>query len=187
MKVRVKITSILIFVLLVAGIIIVSASPLDLDQYTHSEDELGILVLTEKSISRVEELKKRPCPVKIAVLQVPENVLKPGIKKILLDYLEDGGTVWFYDSRLGPIFGMKNSPLNGRDIRYNQYKGRYGDNSRCPGAATYLQAYGNHPVLKGVNLVLAFLLEVGKDQFSGVEVTGDVTPILVGNDPKIAA
>lgn len=174
-------------ILFISMILPCSGALLDLNQYYHSEAELGVLILTGKNLSGISEIEKRPCPVRIVALQVQENQLKPDIRKILLSYINDGGTLWFYDSRLAYIFGMKNAPLNGKDLRYNTHRGDFGNESRAFGAATYLQAYGNHPALKGVNLVLAFLLEIGKEKFSAVEVSEGVIPILIANDPHCAA
>ncbi|MCL5037741.1 MAG: hypothetical protein M1269_11590 [Chloroflexi bacterium] len=188
MKIRTGVFILLLFILCALN----TTSPLfgaalDIDQYNHTEEQLGILVITGNNIASIDELKERPRRVKIAVLQVPEKKLNADSEKVILDFIKDGGTVWFYDSRLAHIFGLENAPLKGEDLRYKPQKGTYGDESKSRGAATYLQSYGTSPILKGVNLVLAFLLEVGKDRFSAIKVTDDVTPLLIANDPKIAS
>jgi hypothetical protein len=120
--------------------------------------------------------------VRILCLQAFGDQLNPDNQKEVLDWVRAGGTVWFYDARLAPHFGMKPYLLEPDQFRNRPEKGVLGGSKRA-GLATVGVSYGSHAVQTGVGQVTVFLPEIpaaeGKQKMYGaVEVAGDTLPLL---------
>lgn len=100
----------------------------------------------------------------------------------LLAWVREGGTVWFYDARQAPLFGMQPYLLLPDQFRHKPEKGVLGGKKR-PGVATVGLSHGRHAVQTGVGQVTVFLPELpGPDGegvgYGAVEVLGDTVPLL---------
>ena len=120
--------------------------------------------------------------VRTLCMQAWDEQVPPDTYTELLEWIRSGHTVWFYDCRLAPQFGMKSYPLNADQFRAKPEKGVLGGGKRS-GLATTVVSYGDHAVQTSVGQVTIFLPEIdnGKDQpktYGAVEVTGDTVPLL---------
>lgn len=120
--------------------------------------------------------------VRILCLQAFGEQLNSDTQNELLSWVRAGNTVWFYDARLAPHFGMKPYLLEAEQFRHKPEKGVLGGSKRA-GLATVGVSYGSHAVQTGVGQVTVFLPEMenpdGEQKLYGaVEVAGDTQALL---------
>lgn len=176
----------LLLAVLWGGFLLPGAWSADVSNLTHSDRELKILVITSRNPGKIAELAANPSMAKIAVLQIPyEKTDMNGLRQ-LRQWVEDGGTLWFYDSRLGEAFGMENDPLKEAGFKSKPYQGDFGAEGKLSGVLTQGLPKGNSPVLKGITWVLTFLLKIGDGEYSAVKLNEDITPLLIAGEPAHA-
>ena len=120
--------------------------------------------------------------VRVLCLQSFDEMLPPDTQAELLEWVRSGKTVWFYDARLAPQFGMKPYFLAAEQFRNKPEKGEMGGSPRR-GLATTCVSMGQHAVQTGVGQVTLFLPDTqleGEEEFvyGAVEVAGDTVPLL---------
>lgn len=153
----------------------------------HSDKELQIMVITGRNLHDVGKLKDDPKCARIVVIQALPEEMKQETYDALLDWAKEGGTLWFYDSRMARNFGMEPSPISKEEIVCREIEGEYGAIKKYPGIATLAHPFGEHPVLSGVTGVLVFVMKVGDNQYSAVKATGGVKALLKPDLTKDAA
>lgn len=159
----------------------------------HRWDDYKVLIIKGSNPTPdVDKLVANPDNYRLVAWQVlPEHTKESDVKRVLA-WVSEGGTLWFQDSRLGPVFGgFENAPIGGTDLPPQGFKTAlkpYGEGKR-EGANMFgvVNPGGGHPVLSGVDYVQIFAIKVGdapgKDGapgglFSAVRRAPDVTPLL---------
>lgn len=166
--------------LLASGV--AQALPDSIKKQLHKYEEYRILVVEGgKPAETAKKLFARPQDYKIVVWQsLLENTREEDIKKVL-EWVDQGGVLWFQDSRLAHLFGMQADPVAKSDLRkFKPHKGTYGGMKKTRGVATLAMAPPTRPhgVLAGIDAVQVFLLEVAPDSFSAVRQTPELIPLL---------
>ena len=136
-------------------------------------------------ISRVSEVRGaiHDPSVKLLCLQAFGEVLPAETQAELLDWVRSGRTVWFYDARLAPQFGMKPYLLQADQFRGKPEAGVLGSSKRG-GMATVGVSHGMHAAQTGVGQVTLFLPEIEPEKkgepklYGALEVAGDTVPLL---------
>ncbi len=136
-------------------------------------------------IGRVSEIRGaiHDPAVKMLCLQSFGDPLPAETQAELLDWVRSGRTVWFYDARLAPQFGMKPFFLDAEQFKSKPEDGVLG-NGKYAGLATVAVSYGSHAVQTGVGQVTVFLPEMAGETskspklYGAVEVAGDTKPLL---------
>jgi hypothetical protein len=180
-------------VIVLAALILIcgmsGAIPPTLEGKFHKDKDLKILVIDSRHLKDIEKIKKNPAGTKILVIQTKPEELKKSAVETIMEWVRGGGTVWFYDSRMAPYFGMESSPLRKTDeLKYKPEKGEFGIFKNTKGAACTAFAVGKHPVNTGVEGVTVFLIEIDKDTYSAVKESEGVVALLkVVNEPIAVA
>ncbi|MBM3461418.1 MAG: hypothetical protein FJX76_04905 [Armatimonadetes bacterium] len=158
------------------------ALPEALKKQLHKPSEYRMLqVKGNTPQTLVERLAANPANYKIVIWQAAPEVTRPEDAQRVMDWVAAGGTLWFQDSRLAPMFGMQAAPVSKADLRnVKDHKGEYGSFKKQAGAATFAMPPGGnrHPVLTGVDGVQIFVMKVGEDQYSAIQQTPEITPLL---------
>lgn len=136
-------------------------------------------------VGRVSEIRGaiHDPAVKMLCLQSFGDPLPAETQVELLDWVRSGKTVWFYDARLAPQFGMKPFFLEAEQFKSKPEDGVLG-NGKYAGLATVAVSYGSHAVQTGVGQVTVFLPEMAGETpkspkvYGAVEVAGDTRPLL---------
>lgn len=120
--------------------------------------------------------------VKVLCFQSFGERIEPSALQDLFDWVRAGHTVWFYDARLAPLFGMKPMMLAGTEFRSKPEEGVLGGKKRA-GLASVALSLGSHPVQTGVGQVTIFLPELrgagaSEAEYGSIEVAGDTVPLL---------
>jgi len=153
----------------------------------HSDKDLGIKVITGRNRSDVSLLEKDPASARIVVVQILPKDMTREIADALMKWVRQGGTLWFYDSRLAGYFGMEALPVSPERINHKKMEGEYGETKKHPGIAVTAIPFGEHPALTGVTGAVIFLIEVDKDLYSAVKSGGPVKALLKTDLTKEAA
>lgn len=161
-----------------SGLPAYSQIPESIKSLCHSDRELKIKIISGRNLPEINDLEKDPQCAKIVVIQMMPEQMTSEMAQKLLNWVNNGGTLWFYDSRMASFLGMEASSVSREGIMHEKISGEYGDVKKYPGIATLAQAYGEHPVVTGVTGVVVFLLEVGKDSYGAVRITPGVKPLL---------
>ena len=120
--------------------------------------------------------------LRILCMQVFGDELNADLHTEILEWVRAGHTVWFYDARLAPQFGMKTYLMDPEQFRHKPEKGVLGGSKRN-GLATVSVSFGSHAVQTGVGQVTVFLPEIDSGDgetksYGAVEVAGDTVPLL---------
>lgn len=161
--------------------------PESIKSFYHSDKELGIKVFTGRNVQEIRKLESDPSMAKIVVVQASQDQLTPEFVTILVNWVKNGGTLWFYDCRLAAFFGMEAMPLTTEGLNHKKMDGEYGDTKKYPGIATLGSPYGDHPALTGVTGAVVFAMEVGKGQYSAVAAIKGTKALLKTDLTKDAA
>jgi len=143
-------------------------------------------IITERNLKVIKKYKPGSRPVHFVVIQVAPKNFTGEQAKSLMEWVESGGILWFYDSRLAEHFGMKNSPYEKKKIKGEPYKGGYGV-GKADGLNVVASAlpFVEHEVATGVRNIQVFLMEVGENKYSAVSSeTPGVIPIFAANIEK---
>ncbi len=156
------------------------------NQY-HNEKELGIVMVTEKE----GDWKKAIADpnTRILALQLGPETLKPADAEVLLNWVRSGKSLWFYDARLGPLFGFKPYLLKKQQFPNKEEEGDYGGHKKVQGLATVGLALKQHEVTTGVGQVSMFMIPLHDGYWGTMYVEGDTFPLLQINleSPALAA
>jgi hypothetical protein len=149
----------------------------------HRTADYHILVIKGKHPdAALARLCAHPSEFRIVVWQSPPEESTPERIQPVLNWVRQGGVVWFQDSRLASAFSLQPAPVHRGDLRQVKlHKGDYGDIRKQPGAATLatVPRPPHHGVLTRVTTVPVFLPEVGPDAYSAVHAQANLTPLLV--------
>ncbi len=153
----------------------------------HSWSELGITVLTDSSLKGLDAVLRSE-QTRVLVLQTSPQKLEASQARQIMDWVRQGRTVWFYDARLAPYFGMRPFMLKADQFRGRPENGQLGDKVH-PGMATVVLATGSHEVLTGVGQATIWLPELEPGTYGAVVVEGDTVPLLhfMADSPALAA
>ncbi len=134
-------------------------------------------------VERVSEIRGaiHDPSVRILCMQAMGDDMPADTHSELLQWVRSGNSLWFYDSRMAPLFGMKPFLLEADQFRHKPEKGVLGGSKR-QGMATVAVSFGSHAVQTGVGQVTVFLPEIDNGDetksYGAVEVAGDTLPLL---------
>ena len=111
--------------------------------------------VTDGTVGHLDEVLSNP-NIKIICWQVAYDRYDEAWTSKLLDWVRQGGSLWFYDARLADRFGMEMYELRGEQFRGNPEKGDIGE-VKMKGRAVTVFPVQNHAVSTGVGSVAAFL------------------------------
>ncbi|HEY4003170.1 MAG TPA: hypothetical protein VGO93_30155 [Candidatus Xenobia bacterium] len=174
-----KLFPLLILTLLMVGRVLADDNPWTPLLHT-KEIEKHVLVIHSSNMEEIDKLAKDPQQWKICDVQFEPDKLSPAIATTLLAWVQQGGSLWFQDSRMADKFGMQADPIAKAEIfNSGTDDGRYNTHSKLKGLAAEAFAMDNNdPLLTDVNAVGAFLIPLGNDQYPGVKAGGDVIGLL---------
>ena len=153
----------------------------------HPYDELGIQVMTRGNAYNVKDVLA-DSSVRIFILQIPFEQFDLSCCPAIVDWVRQGHSFWFYDSRYAPYFGMKAYALSGKQFKGRNETGELGNykyNRRAAGVLTM----SKQDVMTGVGQCTVFLPLIGDDTYSAVALGGDTLPLLqfASDSPALAA
>ncbi|MGM9991984.1 MAG: hypothetical protein ACI376_03930 [Candidatus Bruticola sp.] len=153
----------------------------------HPYNELGIKVMTRGNAFNVAELLADPS-VRIFILQVPFEQFDLSCCPDIINWVRQGHSLWFYDSRYAPYFGMKAYALSGQQFKGRDESGELGEH-KYSGRAAGVLCLSKQNVMSGVGQCTVFLPLVGQDNYSAVALGGDTLPLLqfASDSPALAA
>ncbi len=153
----------------------------------HPYDELGIQVMTRGNAYNVKDVLADPT-VRIFILQIPFEQFDLTCCPAIVDWVRQGHSFWFYDSRYAPYFGMKAYALSGKQFKGRNEVGELG-NYKYNGRAAGVLTMSKQDVMTGVGQCTVFLPLIGEDTYSAVALGGDTLPLLqfASDSPALAA
>lgn len=145
----------------------------------HNAEEYGIHIIDSVSSLRATIHDEN---VRVLCFQSYGEELGEEVQAEILDWVRAGHSLWFYDARLAPLFGMKPVVFSGEEFRSKPEEGVLGGKKR-KGVATVGMSLGTHAVQTGVGQVTLFLPEIPQEEtetsvFGGIEVEGDTVALL---------
>lgn len=157
------------------------------DKAYHAYNELGVKVLTRGNAYNVADVLADPS-VRIFILQVPFGEFDLSCCQSIMEWVRQGHTLWFYDSRYAPYFGMKSYYLAAEQFRGRPEEGPIGD-VKYKGMAAVVLSFENHVSMTGVGQCTIFIPEIEPGIYSAVAVEGDTVPLLqfASDSPALAA
>ncbi|MCD4785086.1 MAG: hypothetical protein K8T10_14825 [Candidatus Eremiobacteraeota bacterium] len=171
--------------------ILTEISRAELPEYISEQLHKGIKydVITGKNLNTLEKYKPGTKPVHFLAVQVPPELFKEEHAKILLDWVNSGGVIWFYDSRLASYFGMESAPYEKKRIRGKDYEGGYAAKKvKGMNVVVAVHPFAESDVVSGVQSIQVFLMEVDKDKYSAVSIkTPGVVGLFVANEENKCA
>lgn len=143
------------------------------------EEKYGILIID--GVKAVRNAIHNP-DVRVLCFQAFDEELPEQTRQELLAWVREGHSLWFYDARLAPGFGMNPYFLRDEQFKHKPETGVLGSAKRG-GYATVAVSFGAHPVQTGVGQVSTFLPSIsqGKDEpkvYGTVLDEGDTIPLL---------
>lgn len=153
----------------------------------HPYEELGVQVMTRGNAYNVKDTLDDPT-VRIFILQIPFEQFDLSCCPAIVDWVRQGHSFWFYDSRYAPYFGMKAYALSGKQFKGRNESGELG-NYKYNGRAAGVLTMSKQDVMTGVGQCTVFLPLVGDDNYSAVALGGDTLPLLqfASDSPALAA
>ena len=153
----------------------------------HPYEELGVQVMTRGNAYNVKDVLADPT-VRILILQIPFEQFDLSACPAIVDWVRQGHSFWFYDSRYAPYFGMKAYALSGKQFKGRNESGELG-NYKYNGRAAGVLTMSKQDVMTGVGQCTVFLPLVGDDNYSAVALGGDTLPLLqfASDSPALAA
>lgn len=171
----------------------------------------SITLLTEENKTVLSTLSSAPSTVRVVALQLPPEKLTREEAEQLVRWVNQGGVVWIYDSRLALLFGFQEDPLKGGEVQGARKTTPYGTNKEKMGMAWYARTahqsaassggrspsqpshsfsppQPSHPIATGVDQVAVFVMETEKGRYSAVKEGEGVIPLLrIGGSKKLIA
>lgn len=153
----------------------------------HPYDELGIQVMTRGNAYNVKDVLA-DSTVRIFILQIPFEQFDLSCCPDIVNWVRQGHSFWFYDSRYAPYFGMKSYALSGKQFKGRNESGELG-NYKYNGRAAGVLTMSKQDVMAGVGQCTVFLPLIGEDTYSAVALGGDTLPLLqfASDSPALAA
>ncbi|MDO5296514.1 MAG: hypothetical protein Q4F00_07780 [bacterium] len=138
-----------------------------LNEYSASEKG-DTYSITDSTVRNIDEVLSNP-NIRIICWQVEYKNYDEAWTPRLLEWVRNGGSLWFYDARLADRFGMEMYELRGDQFRGNPEKGDIGD-VKMKGRAVTVFPIQNHAVSTGVGSVAAFLpvLDEKRDVYGSI-------------------
>lgn len=145
----------------------------------HDEEKYGILIVD--GVKGVRNAIHNP-EVRVLCFQAFDEELPDQTQQELLAWVREGNSLWFYDARLAPKFGMKPYFLHDEQFKHKAETGVLGGEKRG-GYATVALSFGGHAVQTGVGQVSTFLpaIQQGKEEpavYGSVLDEGDTIALL---------
>ena len=146
----------------------------------HDQEAYGIQIVDRVSGLRSAVMNE---DTRVICLQAFGDELNEESAKELLDWVREGHTVWFYDARLAPHFGMKPTFFESTRFRNKPESGQLGG-KKYSGVATTAVSLGTHAVQTGVGQVTVFLPSIEGEEkddevtHGGIELVGDTEALL---------
>ncbi|MBR0519105.1 hypothetical protein IJJ97_04875 [bacterium] len=135
------------------------------------------LIISDQNVNTIDNALKNLEDYPFAVLQVTKKENIPAsVVKSLKEYINKGGTLWFYDSRFADFFGMKNSPMEITNVEIKTIEAEYGS-GKMTGVGIGATALKGSQVTKGIRRLAVFIIVTGKNKYSAVKDEG-VIPLL---------
>ncbi len=146
----------------------------------HDQEAYGVQI-----VERVYGLRSAVMneDTRVICLQAFGEELNEESAKELLDWVREGHTVWFYDARLAPHFGMRPTFFESTRFRNKPESGQLGG-KKYDGVATTAVSLGTHAVQTGVGQVTVFLPSIESEEkddevtHGGIELVGDTQALL---------
>ncbi|MBI3929043.1 MAG: hypothetical protein HY319_26100 [Armatimonadetes bacterium] len=156
----------------------------------HEAEELGIVVVEEADLNRLEGIIAND-KTRVLALQVMGNRFSAEHAGLVLEWVRKGHSLLVYDARLLSYFGMKPLLIEPEQFRWKPEKGQIGGHKHH-GVATVALAIRAHEVNTGVGQCTLFLPNLGADgeeRYGAVEVLGDTVPLLqfTADSPALSA
>lgn len=180
-----------IFASLIGGFLIapsaVWADDSPLTSEYHKYETLGAKVMTRGHAENVRAVIGDPS-VHILILQIPFSDFDLSCCGEIMNWVRQGHTLWYYDSRYAPYFGMKAYALSSKQFKGKDEEGELGE-LKYKGMAAGVMSFEKHESMTGVGQCTVFLPEVERDVYSAVSVEGDTVPLLqfAADSPALAA
>ncbi len=128
--------------------------------------------------------------IKVICLQANYDKYDPTWTPRLMEWVRQGGSLWFYDARLAPQFGFEQFELRGEQFRGQAENGEIGK-TNFAGRAVMVYPFQSHAVTTGVASVAAFLplLDRERDIYGAVVPKEGVSTLLqfAADSPALAA
>jgi hypothetical protein len=153
----------------------------------HKQEELGAVIIGRDEASTLPSVIADP-NVRILSLQLFKGEFDESKVPSLMQWVQAGHSLWFYDARLGPLFGFAPVMMKKNQFTNKEEEGVFGGR-KMKGLATTLMAMGGHVADTGVGQVSAFLPTTETEEYGAVNVTADTVPLLrfTYNSPAVAA
>ncbi|MBQ7501924.1 hypothetical protein IJT93_04295 [bacterium] len=153
----------------------------------HKYETLGAKVVTRGGAEHVRSVISNP-DVHILILQIPFADFDLSCCGDIMDWVRKGHSLWYYDSRYAPYFGMKAYALSSKQFKGKDEEGELGE-LKYKGKAAGVMSFEKHESMAGVGQCTVFLPEIERDVYSAVTVEGDTVPLLqfASDSPALAA
>ena len=136
------------------------------------------LIISDENINTIEKHLKDMEKYPFAVLQVTKKeLITKSIIKSIKEYVNNGGTIWFYDSRFADIFGMKNSPMEITGLETKGIEAEYGS-GKMIGAGIGVVALKGSIITKGIRRLAVFVISTDEYEYSAIKEEENLTPLL---------
>ncbi len=136
------------------------------------------LIISDENINTIEKHLKDMEKYPFAVLQVTKKeLITKSIIKSIKEYVNNGGTIWFYDSRFADIFGMKNSPMEITGLETKGIEAEYGS-GKMIGAGIGVVALKGSIITKGIRRLAVFVISTDENKYSAIKEEENLTPLL---------
>ena len=136
------------------------------------------LIISDENINTIEKHLKDMEKYPFAVLQVTKKeLITKSIIKSIKEYINNGGTIWFYDSRFADIFGMKNSPMEITGLETKGIEAEYGS-GKMIGAGIGVVALKGSIITKGIRRLAVFVISTDENKYSAIKEEENLTPLL---------
>lgn len=122
-------------------------------EYTASN--ANTYTVTEGNVDNFKQIVADP-KVNVVCFQVGAENYKDEYTPIIMEWVRQGGSLWFYDARLADKFGMEMYELRADQFKGQPESGEIGEHS-VPGVAVTVMPIKSHAVSTGVASVTVFL------------------------------
>ena len=136
------------------------------------------LIINDENVKTIEKELNKMEEYPFTVLQVTKKELIPkSLVKSIKEYVNNGGTLWFYDSRFADLFGMKNSPMEITNVEIKTIEAEYGT-GKMTGTGIGASAQKGSIVTKGIRRLAVFIISTGENKYSAVKEEKGIIPLL---------
>lgn len=136
------------------------------------------VVITDANIGDCAAKIKAAGREDFLVVQVSPGKMDEKSAGELRKWVEKGGCLWFYDSRIAHYFDLRSQPVVLKDMPSKQMDAEFGSGTKITGVAVGVQGAAGNPVTFGVRKLVVFLPKVGEKQYSAVAADPDALVLL---------